>query len=81
MTYNVVPPKVASTFLYFTLAIWLSMHASVTSQSFGTRKYCWKPSSSSNCSIRVVRAYPLTELPRRVIRGNSISVNSTLPPH
>ena len=46
--------------------------------------YGWKPSSSSNFSIRVVRADPLIEIrqtvPCRSIRGNSISVNSTLPP-
>ena len=43
----------------------------------------WKPSSSSNCSIRALRACPLIEIrqtaPCRAIRGNSISVNSTLP--
>ena len=42
-----------------------------------------KPSSSSNFSIRAFRAYPLIEIiqaaPCRAIRGNSISVNSTLP--
>ena len=41
--------------------------------------------SSSICLIRVVRAYLLIEIrravPRRAIRGNSISVNSTLLPH
>ena len=46
--------------------------------------YGWEPSSSSNLSIRVFRAYPLSELsqtvPRRAIRGSSISVSSTLPP-
>ena len=40
--------------------------------------------SSSNLSIRYVRAYYLVEIrqtvPCRAIRGNSISVNSTLPP-
>ena len=40
--------------------------------------------SSSTLSIRAVRAYPLIEIrqaaPCRAIRGNSISVNSTLPP-
>ena len=40
--------------------------------------------SSSNLSFRVVRAYPLIEIrqtvPCRAIRGNSISVNNTLPP-
>ena len=45
--------------------------------------YGWKPSSSSNLSIRVFRAYPLIEIrqtgPRRAIRGNGISVSSTLP--
>ena len=44
----------------------------------------WKPSSSSNFSIRAFRAYPLIEIrqtvPCRAIRGNSISVNCTLPP-
>ena len=39
--------------------------------------------SSSNLSIRVVRAYPLIEIRLtilcRAIRGNSISVNSTPP--
>ena len=43
-----------------------------------------KPSSSSNYSIRVFRAYPLIEVrptvPCRAIRGKGISVNSTLPP-
>ena len=47
-------------------------------------RYCWKPSSSSNLSIRAFRAYPLIEIrqtvPGRAIRGNSISVNGTLPP-
>ena len=40
--------------------------------------------SSSNFSIRAFRAYPLVEIeqtvPCRAIRGNSLSVNSTLPP-
>ena len=40
--------------------------------------------SSSNCSILIVRAYPLTEIrrtvPCRAVRGNGISVDSTLPP-
>ena len=43
--------------------------------------YGWKPSSSSNWSIRAFRAYPLIEIrpnvPCRTIRGSSISVNST----
>ena len=43
--------------------------------------YSWKPSSSSNFSIRVGRVYPLIKtrqaVPCRAIRGNSISVNST----
>ena len=47
-------------------------------------RYGWKPSSSSNFSIRAFRAYPLIEIrqtvPHRAIRGNSISVNSSLPP-
>ena len=46
--------------------------------------YGWKPSSSSICSILVVRAYPLIEFrqtaPCRAIRGDGISVNGTLPP-
>ena len=53
----------------------------------GDRKggwYGWKPSSSWNFSIRVFRARPLIEIrqtaPCRAIRGNSLSVNSTLPP-
>ena len=41
-------------------------------------------SLSSNFSIRAFRAYPLVEIgqtvPCRAIRGNNISVNSTLPP-
>ena len=45
----------------------------------------WKPSSSSDLSIRVVRAYPLFEVrqtvPCRAIRGSSISVDSAPPPH
>ena len=52
-----------------------------------TRKggcYGWKPSSSSNFSIRAFRAYPFIEIRRTspcwAIRGNSISVNSALPP-
>ena len=40
--------------------------------------------SSSNFSISAFRAYPLVETgqtaPCRAIRGNSISVSSTLPP-
>ena len=40
--------------------------------------------SNSNFSIRAFRAYPLIEtrqmVPCRAIRGNSISVNSALPP-
>ena len=43
-----------------------------------------KPSSSSNFSIRASRAYPLVEVRQtvlcRAIRGDSISVNSTLLP-
>ena len=46
--------------------------------------YGWKPSPSSNFSIRGFRAYYLTEIrqtvPCRAIRGDSISVNGTLPP-
>ena len=47
--------------------------------------YGWKPSWSSNFSIRALRAYPVIieitqTVPCRAIRGNSISVNSTLPP-
>ena len=41
-----------------------------------------KPSSSSNFSIRVVRAHPLIKIrqtvPCRAIRGSSILVDSTL---
>ena len=44
----------------------------------------WEASSSSNFSIRAFGACPLVELrrtvPCRAIRGNCISVNSTLPP-
>ena len=43
-----------------------------------------KPSSSSNFSTRAFRACPLVEITQTVpcpaIRGNGISVNSTLPP-
>ena len=46
--------------------------------------YSWKPSSSSKFSIRAFRAYHLVEIrqtvPCRAVRGNGISVNSTLPP-
>ena len=46
--------------------------------------YDWKPSSSSNFSILVVQAHPLIEtrqaVPCRSIRGNCISVDSTLLP-
>ena len=45
--------------------------------------YGWKPSSSFNFWIRAFRACPIVETrqaaPSRAIRGNSISVNSTLP--
>ena len=56
-----------------------------TRSCFGRRDdNCWKLSSSSNLLIRVVRAYPLIEIrqtaPCRAVRGNGISVNSTLPP-
>ena len=48
------------------------------------KQYGWTPSSSSNLSILVVVAYPLIEtrqtVPCRAIRGNSISIISTLPP-
>ena len=44
----------------------------------------WKPSLSSDLSIRAFRAHPLIEIrqavPCRAIRGKNISVNSTLPP-
>ena len=53
----------------------------------GVRKgggYGWKPSSSSNLSVRAFRAYPLVEIgqaaPCRAIRGNSTSVSSNPPP-
>ena len=56
-------------------------------QDIASRKggrYGWKPSSRSSFSIRAFRAYILIEIrqtvPCRAIRGNSISVNSTLPP-
>ena len=46
--------------------------------------YGWRHSSSSSFLIRAFLAYPLVEIrqtvPRRATRGNSISVNSTLPP-
>ena len=46
--------------------------------------YNYRPSSSSNFSIRAFRAYPLVEIRQtilyRAIRGSSISVSSTLPP-
>jgi hypothetical protein len=46
--------------------------------------YGWKPSSSSNFSIRAFRACSLAEVrqtpPCRAIRGSSISVSNTLPP-
>ena len=52
-----------------------------------TRKggwYGWKPSSSSNCSIRAFRAYYLIEVRQtiicRAIRADSISINSTISP-
>ena len=42
----------------------------------------WKPSSSSNCWIRAFRVVSLIEIrrtvPCRAVRGNSISVSSTL---
>ena len=57
------------------------------SESVGHRNggwYGWKPSSSSNFSIRALRACPLIEIRQTVpcgaVPGNSISVNSTLPP-
>ena len=54
-------------------------HAGPASEGYG-----WKPSSNSNFSIRAFRACPLIEIrqtvPCRAIRGNSISVNGTLPP-
>ena len=47
-------------------------------------RYGWKPSSSSNFSIRAFRAYPLVETRYaascRAIRGDCISGNSALPP-
>ena len=47
------------------------------------RCYVRKPPSSSHFSVRAFRAYPLIEIrqaaPCRAIRGNRISVNSTLP--
>ena len=57
---------------------------SMTRCYFGRDMIQSETSSSSNFSIRVVRAYPLIKVrqtvPCRAIRGNSISVNSTLPP-
>ena len=42
------------------------------------------PRRAENLSIRAFRAYPRIEIrhtfPCRAIRGNSISVNSTIPP-
>ena len=71
---------------YIQLYIYIYIYTHVTSQRKGGR-YGWKPSSSSSFSTRAsraFRAYPLVEIrqavPRRAIRGNSISVNSTLPP-
>ena len=50
-------------------------------------RHGWKPSSSSNFSIRAFRAYPLVEMrlaapcrASRAIQGSSISVSSTFPP-
>ena len=47
-------------------------------------RYGWKTSSSSNFSARAFRVGPLMTIrqtaPCRGIRGNGISVNSTLPP-
>ena len=46
--------------------------------------YGWKPSSSSNLSIRVVQAYCLIEIRQaiiyRAIRADSISIDSIIPP-
>ena len=62
----------------------MSSRASEQSKQRKGGSYGWKPSSSSNLSIRVVRACPHVEIrqkvPCRAIRGNCISVNSTLPP-
>ena len=48
------------------------------------RWYGWKAWSSTRLWIRAFRAYPLIEIrqtaPCRAIRGNSISINSILPP-
>ena len=53
----------------------------VSSQQGGW--YVWKPSSSSNFSIRALRAYSLVEVRQtilyRAIRADCISINSILP--
>ena len=68
------------TLLYHTILYYTILYSTIL-------YYTGKPSSSSNFSIRVFRAYPLIEtrqtVPRRAIReirGASTSVGSTLTP-
>ena len=69
---------------------WSSPHPQVSEggmirlETLIERKFLNSSFSNSNFSIRVVRAYPLIKLRQtilnRAIRGDSISVSSTLPP-
>ena len=61
--------------MYINVTVWINRKG---------EGYGWKPSSSSNSSVRAFRACPLIEVgqavPCREIRGSSISMHSTLPP-
>ena len=85
LSYNIL----CCTILYYTILYYTILYYSRVSKKSGRRtsrkggRYGWKPSSSSNVSIWACRAYPLIEIRQhgscRAIRGDGMSVNSTLP--
>ena len=72
-------------YTYISLSLYIYIYIGmIRSETFIELKFLSSSFSSSNDSILTVRVCPLIEIkqtaPCRAIRGNRISVNSTLPP-
>ena len=72
-------------YTYIPIYIYIHIYIYMYTHTYNARTNprSWKPSPSSNLSIRAVRAYSVIEtrqtVPCRAIRGDGISMNSTLP--